>query len=144
MPHSDPYELNPGGCCSVRGRSSSATWSSCPTRLPQDHTLFTLLRKRSIEPWLEQVGRIESVNGLVQSVTHPDPGYLGDADNLRLFVEFLDALRDRDGLWHALPRDVARWWRTRDSDLGDEMVDGLAVVTDDGPTSIEFRSPTGA
>jgi hypothetical protein len=46
-------------------------------------------------------------------VSHPDPGYLGDADKRALYVELLDALAERPGVWRTLPRDVAAWWRRR-------------------------------
>ena len=76
IPHSDPYEPQPGGCCSV--------WPffigdvvELPYTLPQDHTLFTVLGHRTIDVWLEQVERLVKLNGLLQFVTHPDPGYLG-------------------------------------------------------------------
>jgi peptidoglycan/xylan/chitin deacetylase (PgdA/CDA1 family) len=117
MPHSDPFEPQPGGCCSP--------WPffigdlvELPYTLPQDHTVFTLLGQRTIDLWLEQVNRIADVFGLVQSVTHPDPGYLGDPWRRALFVDFLDALRERTDAWHALPREVVRWWRQRDSGVG--------------------------
>jgi peptidoglycan/xylan/chitin deacetylase (PgdA/CDA1 family) len=114
MPHSDPYEPQPGGCCSL--------WPfflgplvELPYTVPQDHTLLTLLRDRTVEPWLRQVNDIAGRFGLVQTVTHPDRGYLAEADNRAVYVELLDALRGRDELWHALPREVARWWRQRDA-----------------------------
>ncbi|MBA2371774.1 MAG: hypothetical protein H0V71_09005, partial [Chloroflexi bacterium] len=113
VPHSDPFEPQPGGCCSL--------WPffigpvvELPYTLPQDHTLFTLLRARSISLWLEQSERIERHHGLIHCVSHPDRGYLGDKEKRALYAEFLRAMVDRPGLWRTLPRDVARWWRLRD------------------------------
>ena len=85
-----------------------------PYTLPQDHTLFTLLRHRGVT-WLEQADAIEERFGLIQCLSHPDPGYLGDADKRALYVELLDALAHRGSLWRALPRDIAAWWRRRGS-----------------------------
>jgi hypothetical protein len=114
IPHSDPYEPQPGGCCSpwpfMLGRLVEL-----PYTLPQDHTLFTLLRRRSADVWLEQAAALEERHGLIQCLSHPDPGYLGDADKRALYAEFLDAVADRPGLWKALPREVASWWRRRDA-----------------------------
>jgi peptidoglycan/xylan/chitin deacetylase (PgdA/CDA1 family) len=114
VPHSDPYEPIPGGCCSL--------WPffigdvvELPYTVPQDHTLFTLLGHRSIALWQEQLERIEQLHGLVQLVTHPDPGYLGDRSKRALYVEFLDLIRESSGLWKPLPREVAQWWRQRDA-----------------------------
>lgn len=112
VPHSDPFEPQPGGCCSVwpfmLGRLVEL-----PYTLSQDHTLFTLLGHRTIEPWLAQVEAVEQRHGLIQCLSHPDPGYLGDRDKRALYASFLDALAQRQGIWHALPRDVAGWWRRR-------------------------------
>jgi peptidoglycan/xylan/chitin deacetylase (PgdA/CDA1 family) len=114
MFHSDPYEPQPGGCCTL--------WPfrlgpivELPYSLPQDHTLFTLLRERTADTWLGLVDAIEERFGLVHSLSHPDPGYLGEPDHRSLYVEFLDALTDRPRLWRALPRDVAAWWRRRET-----------------------------
>src|SRR4051794_27681676 len=43
----------------------------------------------------------------VHSLSHPDPGYLGDPDKRALYAELLDALAERTTLWAALPREVA-------------------------------------
>jgi peptidoglycan/xylan/chitin deacetylase (PgdA/CDA1 family) len=114
VPHSDPYEPQPGGCCSL--------WPffvgpvvELPYTLPQDHLLLTLLRQDSSQLWIEQARRIEAEFGLVQVVSHPDPGYLGDREKRARYLELLRALAERPGVWKALPREVASWWRERDS-----------------------------
>lgn len=114
MPHSDPYEPVPGGACSV--------WPffirdvvELPYTLPQDHTLFTVLRERGPDIWLRQADVVTDAFGLIQCVTHPDPGYLGDRLKREHYITLLDNLADRPELWRALPREVAQWWRDRDS-----------------------------
>src|SRR5262249_3833354 len=111
VPHSDAYEPQPGGCCSLwpymLGRGG--------VELPHDRPLFPLFGQKSPETWLRQVAAIERRFGLIQCLSHPDPGYLGDADKRALYVELLDTLAEREGLWKALPRDVADWWRRRDA-----------------------------
>lgn len=112
IPNSDPYEPQPGGCCSV--------WPflvgpvvELPYTLPQDHTLLTLLSRRSPDLWLEQAAQIEGEYGLVQCVSHPDRGYLGDPEKRAIYAEFLRGMAERAGFWRALPREVAAWWRRR-------------------------------
>lgn len=112
IPNSDPYEPQPGGCCSV--------WPffvgdvvELPYTLPQDHTLLTLLAHRTPALWLESAAALEAEFGLIQCVSHPDPGYLGDLDKRAVYAELLQGLAERPGLWRALPRDVADWWRRR-------------------------------
>lgn len=114
MPHSDPFEPMPGGCCTL--------WPyfigelvELPYTMPQDHTLFTVLEKRSAEIWLSQVEAIESRHGLIQCLSHPDPGYLGDRNNRAFYLDLLDALAERPQLWRPLPRELVAWWRKRDA-----------------------------
>jgi hypothetical protein len=118
IPHSDPFEPQPGGCCSL--------WPffvgpvvELPYTLPQDHTLFTLLGHRTPDVWSEQAARIETEHGLIECLTHPDRGYLGNARNRAMYAEFLSAMVERHSLWKALPRDVAAWWRSRDAGEGE-------------------------
>jgi hypothetical protein len=112
MPMSDPYEAQPGGVCS--------SWPffvgnviELPYTLPQDHTLFNLMRYRDATPWIEQMRRVKRSFGLIQCLSHPDRGYLGEPRNEAIYREFLDALKDEDRVWHALPKDVAAWWGSR-------------------------------
>jgi hypothetical protein len=137
MPHSDPFEPQPGGCCSV--------WPfflgdvvELPYTAPQDHTLFTLLGERSVTLWRTQLERIEAEYGLIQLLTHPDPGYLGDTRNRELYCEFLDFVRDRPKLWRTLPRDAAAWWRRRAAAIGSNLPVGIARLGDE----VTFEPPT--
>jgi peptidoglycan/xylan/chitin deacetylase (PgdA/CDA1 family) len=143
VPHSDPYEPIPGGCCSL--------WPffigdvvELPYTVPQDHTLFTLLGHRSIALWQEQLERIEQLHGLVQLVTHPDPGYLGDRSKRALYVEFLDLIRESSGLWKPLPREVAQWWRQRDARDGGAWSIGVGRAFLDEETQQVTLEPQAA
>jgi peptidoglycan/xylan/chitin deacetylase (PgdA/CDA1 family) len=126
VPHSDPYEPIPGGACTP--------WPffigdvvELPYSLPQDHTLFTILDERTIDVWVRQVDHLEQRFGLIQCVTHPDPGYLGDPRKRAYYIELLDDVRHRNRVWVTLPRDVARWWRERDTgSMSDRTSRGVA------------------
>lgn len=139
VPHSDPFEPQPGGCCSI--------WPffigpvvELPYTLPQDHTLFTLLRAGSVDLWLEQAERIERHHGLIHCVSHPGRGYLGDKEKRALYAEFLRAMADRTGVWHALPRDVARWWRLRDqSTAGQALIARGVARRGETPLDVVFE-----
>ncbi len=131
VPHSDPFEPQPGGCCSL--------WPfflgdvvELPYTLPQDNTLFTLLGHRTVDLWGTQLERIESLSGLAQVLSHPDPGYLGDLSKRALYVEFLDLVRERSELWTPLPREAADWWRVRDDANGSDDRIALGTVRIDG------------
>ena len=142
VPHADRYEPQPGGCCSLWpysiGRIVELPWT-----LPQDHILFTLLHQRSAAVWLQQVQEIERRFGLIQCLSHPDRGYLGDADKRAHYVELLDALAERPALWRALPREVAAWWHRRDVGVGGGSVpirEGTMRVGD-APDYVSFEPP---
>ena len=115
VPHSDPFEPQPGGSCSFWPYFLGPV-VELPYTLPQDYTLFTLLRHRSNRLWLEQSERLVRENGLIQCVTHSDDGYLGDPRQRGLYREFLAAMAEREDVWRTLPREVAAWWRERDGD----------------------------
>ena len=138
VPHSDPFEPVPGGCCNL--------WPfflgevvELPYTLPQDHTLFTLLGHRSISVWQDQLDSIERLNGLVELLTHPDPGYLGDPSKRALYAQFLDVLGERPELWKPLPREAAQWWRQRDARAPGAWPIGLgrASVDESGEITLE-------
>jgi peptidoglycan/xylan/chitin deacetylase (PgdA/CDA1 family) len=133
VPHSDPFEPMPGGCCTLWPYFIGEV-VELPYTLPQDHTLFTVLRRKSTGPWLAQVEAIERRYGLVQCLSHPDSGYLGDPDNRALYTEFLDALVERPRLWKPLPRDLDAWWRRRDAGApGEGFSFGVIRRGEDGP-----------
>jgi len=146
VPHSDPFEPQPGGCCSFWPYFLGPV-VELPYTLPQDYTLFTLLRHRSIGLWLEQSERLVRNNGLIQCVTHPDDGYLGDPINRGLYKEFLVAMAERQEIWRALPRDVADWWRERDGG-GERVLVGTMRIAERHedvafvPPSLATTAPT--
>jgi peptidoglycan/xylan/chitin deacetylase (PgdA/CDA1 family) len=141
MPHSDPFEPQPGGCCSL--------WPffvgpvvELPYTLPQDHTLFTLLGHRTPDVWLDQATEIEKEHGLIECLTHPDSGYLGDARNRAMYAEFLGVMAERRHVWKALPRDIAAWWRLRD--LGEGNFERGVVRVGDVPEDVTLEPPAAA
>lgn len=110
FPDTDPFEPQPGGCCSILPYFLGDV-VELPITLVQDHTLFEILRERDIALWREKAAWIARHGGLVTALVHPD--YLRTPDRLRRYDELLGFLRALPGGWHALPRDVARWWRRR-------------------------------
>jgi peptidoglycan/xylan/chitin deacetylase (PgdA/CDA1 family) len=142
IPNSDPYEPQPGGCCSVLPFFIGSV-VELPYTLPQDNTLLTLLGHRSAELWLEQATVIEREHGLIQCVSHPDRGYLGASDKRAVYAEFLRGLGERAHLWRALPREVASWWRHRASAKTEDEGSGRGRVRlDDGPARVVFEPPS--
>jgi hypothetical protein len=93
-----------------------------PITLTQDHTVFEILRTPGIELWRRKAEWLKANHGLVNIIVHPD--YVVEQRNLDRYEAFLAYLAEHDDGWHALPRDVARWWRERD---GLRMGDGGRV-----------------
>jgi peptidoglycan/xylan/chitin deacetylase (PgdA/CDA1 family) len=112
FPDTDPFEPQSGGCCSIFPYLNGDL-VELPITLVQDHTLFEILRERSIERWVEKSEWIIENNGLINLLVHPD--YFLTQERLDLYNEFLRFLRAQTGGWHALPRDVAGWWKERES-----------------------------
>lgn len=125
FPDTDPFEPQSGGCCSILPFFLGEL-VELPITLVQDHTLWEILREETIDLWTRKGDWIVANGGLINLITHPD--YLDTPSRLRMYEEFLEYLgAQRDG-WHALPRDVASWWRTRA---------GLRCVESDGQARIE-------
>ncbi len=113
----DPFEPIPGGGMCIwpffLGR-----FVELPYTLVQDHTLIQVLGETTPRIWLEKVKFIQMYHGMALLNTHPD--YLMDGKALEIYTEFLQSMRQMRGDWHALPRDVARWWKTRASSAADQ------------------------
>lgn len=130
FPDTDPFEPYAGGCCSIFPFLIDDL-VELPITLVQDHTAWEILRRDALELWTQKTDWIARNHGLVNIIIHPD--YVVDPDRLAVYDQFLAFLRerlDRDDGWHALPRDVAQWWRTRE---------GLAVTRSDGEVRITAR-----
>jgi peptidoglycan/xylan/chitin deacetylase (PgdA/CDA1 family) len=110
FPDTDPFEPQPGGCCSILPYFLEDL-VELPITLVQDHTLWEILRADSIEHWTRKSDWIIEHRGLINLITHPD--YLDTPARLRMYEEFLEYLAAQEGGWYALPRDVAQWWRMR-------------------------------
>lgn len=123
----DPFEPIPAGVgtvfpfwvpCRTDGRQG---YVELPYTLPQDFTLFVLLRQKDISLWQKKVEWLAKQNAMVLLNVHPDyvngcGGILArDEYPLVLYEMFLKWLRSQwDGqYWHALPREVARFWVER-------------------------------
>jgi hypothetical protein len=109
-PDTDPFEPQPGGCCSWLPYFNRDL-VELPITLTQDHTLFVILRERSERAWMEKASYLRSRQGMALLITHPD--YMRDVASLEAYERFLSAFSDDSGAWRALPRDVSDWWRRR-------------------------------
>jgi hypothetical protein len=113
VPNAAHLEPQRGGCCTVMPYFVGNILE-LPLTMVQDYTLFFILNDYSTTLWKEQIRLIGEHHGLVSIITHPD--YLVGRREREVYVDLLlhlADLRDRDGLWIALPGDIDRWWRNR-------------------------------
>ena len=109
--HLDPQR---GGCCTIMPYFVGGL-VELPVTVSQDHTLFNILNDFSLDLWRKQTELIVTHHGLMNFIVHPDY-ILGKKaqDAYKSLLAFLANLRERSGVWMALPKDVNRWWRQRD------------------------------
>ena len=121
IPHSDPYEPQPGGCCSL--------WPffvgdvvELPYTLPQDHTLLTLLGHRTPTLWIDDRRRHRS-RGTGSSTASRIPTRATSATptSARSTPSSCGDGRADPGLARPAPR-VAAWWRGRDAGVRDSPI----------------------
>ena len=113
VPNAAHLEPQRGGCCTVMPYFVGNILE-LPLTTAQDYTLFFILNDYSIALWRRQIRLITQRHGLVSVITHPD--YLVGEPERQVYVELLRhlaELRDRHGLWMALPGDINKWWRNR-------------------------------
>jgi len=109
-PDTDPFEPQGGGCC---------TWLpffnqemvELPLTMPQDHTLFVILRQEDETVWVRKAEHLRRVGGMALLDTHPD--YLVHEHAMRAYRCLLERLASDKAAWKALPREVSAWWRRR-------------------------------
>lgn len=108
--HLDPQR---GGCCTVMPYFVGKI-IELPVTITQDYSLFHILNDYSINLWKQQIELILESHGLINVIIHPD--YSVSSRERAVFealLSHLAKLRDERGIWTALPKDVARWWRQR-------------------------------
>jgi len=128
-PDTDPYEPQPGGCCSI-WPYFLGSMVELPLSLPQDHTLFEILQHRDVAVWQKKVEWIAAHGGVAMLNVHPD--YMLTDERLSFYRDFLQYMKGRQGQWHVQPREAAHWWRDRQAsalrfERGSLHVDGPAA-----------------
>lgn len=88
-----------------------------PYTLPQDSTLFVLLREKTPGIWLRKLDWIAEHGGMALVLTHPDYmsldglGQTSRQYPIAFYKQFLKYIQDKysDAYWLALPREVAAY-----------------------------------
>jgi glycosyltransferase involved in cell wall biosynthesis len=122
----DPFEPQPEGRHTIfpffisrplsdqRSNGNGDGYVELPYTLPQDSTLFLLLRHETSDIWLRKLDWIAKHGGMALLDTHPDYMAFSDTPDtsaeypVERYRELLRYIRDNysDTCWHALPRQV--------------------------------------
>ena len=114
----DPFEPQPEGVNTIFpfwvNRKGGSGYVELPYTLPQDSTLFLLLRQSGIDTWIEKLDWIAQHGGLALVNVHPDYLSFGGVERsseykAQLYQRFLEYVSKRyhQEAWLALPKDVA-------------------------------------
>jgi hypothetical protein len=119
----DPFEPHAVGVGTifpyfVKDPATQKGFVELPYTLPQDFSLFVLMGKGNIEIWKRKLDWVVERGGMVLINTHPDYMNFGQKKSSEeypasFYEEFLNYVKERYAgqYWHALPRDVARFWK---------------------------------
>lgn len=114
----DPFEPQPDGVGTIfpfwiQGNGSGG-YIELPYTLPQDFTLFVLLKERTIDLWKKKLDWIVLHGGMALMIVHPDYiGFDGKPNPSEYPADLYESLlkyvvtRYGDTCWYALPREVA-------------------------------------
>ncbi len=119
----DPFEPNADGVGTifpyvVNCPSTGTGFVELPYTLPQDFTLFVLMRQNDTDIWKKKLDWVARHGGMALMNTHPDymkfnAGKPGNEEYpIRYYEEFLQYVRMNYAgqYWQVLPRDLARFW----------------------------------
>jgi hypothetical protein len=119
----DPFEPQPDGVATifpfiVMNELSGTSYVELPYTLPQDFTLFILMKQRNNDIWKKKLDWIAENGGMVLFITHPD--YMNFGKNklsleeypVEYYSDFLSYIKDKynNRYWHVLPKDMTRFW----------------------------------
>jgi hypothetical protein len=118
----DPFEPQPKGMATIfpfyKQNNNGKGYLEIPYTLPQDFTLFVLLKEKNIDIWKKKLDWIVENGGMALIGAHPD--YMNFNGNklgieeypARYYEEFLEYIKSKyEGqYWHVLPKDMTRFW----------------------------------
>lgn len=119
----DPFEPQPDGVGTifpfwVQKKENGRGYVELPYTMPQDFTLFILLKEANIQVWKRKLDWIVENGGMALMLTHPDymdwkgtkPG--AESYPVGFYREILEYLKMRyEGVfWNPLPMEMAMYW----------------------------------
>ncbi len=93
-----------------------------PYTLPQDHSLFIILKERNNQIWKDKLDWIAEKGGMVLLDVHPDyinfeNKFSGEEYPVELYEEFLLYIKNKyDSVyWNVLPGELAKYYTDHSS-----------------------------
>jgi uncharacterized protein len=125
----DPFEPQPDGVRMiypfwVPPDNGNEGYVEIPYTMPQDFTLYIILRHRNIDVWKRKLEWIVSKGGMALMLIHPDYINIDEGRNgyekypLKFYSEFLRYIHEmyKGEYYHVLPRELAEFWKTNHVD----------------------------
>lgn len=119
----DPFEPQPDPIDTIfpfcyKQKNSNRCYVEVPYTLPQDFTLFVIMRERDCSVWERKLKWISEKKGMATVIVHPD--YINfdsnkpngvDEYSINLYVNFLEHIRNvyKDRYWNPLPNELATY-----------------------------------
>ena len=138
----DPFEPQPDGFRTIfpfhvkaPGNTRGSGYIELPYTLPQDSTLFLLLKEKTPEIWKRKLDWIAEHGGLALVNIHPDymdfagndfSSFCYPADLVRELMSYV-AETHKGAFWNPLPRELALWYQQE--------------ITQSAPVSEKFSAP---
>jgi len=121
----DPFEPQPDGVETifpfwVHGDSTQNGYVELPYTLPQDFTVFILMKEKGIDIWKTKLDWVAEHGGMALLNSHPDYMVSGDTRSgieeysvvhYQKLLEYVKSAFEGK-FWHVLPRDLAKFWST--------------------------------
>ena len=122
----DPFEPQPDGMGTifpfwVHDGCRAKGFVELPYTLPQDFTLFVLMKERDIDIWKKKLDWIVEQGGMALLITHPDymnydKGRCGIEEYpIEFYEELLDYVKNKykGQYWNPLPKEIACFWKEK-------------------------------
>jgi len=122
----DPFEPQSDGVKTIYpfqagGKQPGYGYIEMPYTLPQDFTLFVLMKERDINVWIKKANWIADAGGMILINTHPDYMNFGDQKDavdeypVKYYEDFLKFIMDNyeKQHWNVLPKEMAQFWKSK-------------------------------
>ena len=152
----DPFEPQPDGVNTIFPfwvtRPDGTGYVEMPYTLPQDSTMFFVLKETSTEIWKKKLDWIVQRGGMALVNVHPD--YVNFNRSRRkvpeypveFYADFLRHVRERYAgeYWQALPKEVAQWYQQDCAPAKEDQVVELAAKADGIDPAARFTGQAAA